>query len=175
MDHRNEKITFFLMVLYLCVIPLRIFATVRIQRDWSFWGFTRPGMSWPGRMKPATKLVTRSQRSVDGGAWTDLTTLGPQAGYPRHVIDGANPSVEYRYRLRAQRSTDNTNSLWSNIARDPDWVERANIRVFYNTTVCLPGNCVPATTNALGENEMAARMADLLEGTLSEYQGNGIS
>jgi len=134
---------------------------------------TEHSLAWQDNSTDETQY--RIERSTNGGPWTEIGTIGPQQGYPRHRITGANPTDRYLYRIRAYRASDNTFSNYSNTYAAPLWVERPNVRVFFNTTDCpsaIPGrvNCVPNTTNPAGENEMAARAADVIEGAHTEYR-----
>lgn len=111
----------------------------------------------------------RVQRSVDGGGFSTLADIA--ADSTLHVDAGLDDRV-FRYRVAALDGE--TVGPWSDTCRRfaVHDTPQGNIRVYYRpypAADCPPrsgqSNCVPATTNADGDNETAARMGALVEGT----------
>jgi Mg-chelatase subunit ChlD len=114
----------------------------------------------------------RIERSDSGGAFAQIGTAAANtSSYDDTTITLPG---DYRYRVKAFRSGDSSTSVPSAIAAAPNPLTGTNFRVFFNTADCPTlssgaVNCVPATTDGMGQNEVANRMRGILEGARSDY------
>ena len=117
----------------------------------------------------------RIERQVDAGAWAEVGSVAADAH--EYTETGLNPATVYTYRVRAHRSSDNTFGAYSDVCRKPSNLDSANFRVYYRTQDCpaVDGNqvCAPDVNNASGQNEMAARVGSILEGSRTAYMDFG--
>ena len=117
----------------------------------------------------------RVERRVGGGNWSQVATL--PANSTKYQETGLSPSTVYRYRVRAYRAGDNTFGPYSDVCRKPSAYDTTNFRVYYRTQDCPAYNgrqmCVPNTTNPNGDNETAARIGSILEGSRKAFMDVG--
>jgi len=139
------------------------------------WGLRddRTKISWTDNSSNEDEF--RIQVSVNGGGFNDLDTV--VANENKYFHDGFDTSDSYRYRVRAFRATSPSFSGYTNTASGPVFFDSPRFRMFYNTSNCPPStgtktHCTPAGNNPMGDNEYAARIAQILEGSYAEYVTN---
>ncbi len=122
----------------------------------------------------------RIERSVDGGAFTEIDTLTPdsEGRYSPYRDTSIDTSQNLRYRLRSFRSSDNSFSPYSDICNNRRIRETDNFRIFYGlrgTDDCplVDGNEV--CLDSASSNDTLSVVDQSLEGSLAAFNRIGFS
>lgn len=122
----------------------------------------------------------RIERSVDGGAFTEIDTLTPdsEGRYSPFRDTGIDTSQNLRYRLRSFRSSDNSFSPFSDVCNNRRIRETNNFRIFYglrgsDDCPLVDGNQV--CLDDAGSNDTLSVIDQSLEGSLAAFNRIGFS
>lgn len=107
------------------------------------------------------------ERQVESGDWFQISSIGSDS--TKYSDSGLDPAKVYRYRVISYRSSDNAFGDASDVCRKPSNFDTANFRIYYRTQDCpiFEGSqvCVPDISDINGNNETAARIANISEGS----------
>jgi Mg-chelatase subunit ChlD len=127
----------------------------------------------------------RVERSIGGGAWTEIATLTPDGNgrYSPYRDTGADVSTQNRrYRVRAFRSTDTSYSPYSAVCNNRHIYEPGDFRIFYGlrgTSDDCPQvdghDACLADLSSGGNNVYVTRVDEALQGSVDAFTRLGFA
>lgn len=174
----NKGFSLGVWALFVCFLCAEAGAQPAAPTDIRAWGLktNKTKITWKDNANDETEY--RVERSTNGGGFSLLVTLA--ADSTSHTDSGFDTGDSYRYRVKAFRNSDMTESAASATVDGPQTLLATNFRGFFNTNNCPPYsggevNCVPNNNNGMGQNEYTARMLANLEGSLIEFMDFGFN
>ncbi len=147
-------------------------------------GFERDTVTIRWKDTASDETNYRVEVSVNGGGWTQLASVSPDANgkYSGYADKGITVTQNRRYRVRSYRSSDNSYSPYSSVCNNRRIYESSNFRIFYgilgtsDDCPLIDGNQVClANVSSGGTNVYVTRTGNAFQGSVDAFSRLGFT